>query len=255
MLVCWALLAPATRAAAVDVGADDGTDRFVGSATVPGSPAGGHPGGSACADCVWMLADPCSSQFNALGCGTVTDGCPTGGEQRRQWLSVDGGLTWEDRGLRCVDSRRQQALDPGSPALHEAFARSLPAVHVGVQPVVGVLPQVPTLFDSGQPAAVAASMHEVAGSRIELRPVARWHWDFGDGGALDTSSPGSAYPDLTVAHTYRLSGAYRVRVVTTWTATYLVDGSGPYAVDGEVHQEAERTIRVGQGRAVLLPTG
>jgi hypothetical protein len=258
LLLCCGLWAPGARVLAVDIGADDTHDQFVGTASTGGhtSTASQAPGAAhACRDCVWMLADPCSSQYNALGCGTVTDGCPAGSQQRRQWFSSDGGFTWADRGLRCVSTRATASVAPDSPALREAFARAVPPARIQVQPATGILPQVPTVFGSGQPASAGPFSLELAGRQVELRPIASWHWDFGDGGVLATASPGGPYPDLSVAHTYRLAGEHTVRLVTTWTATYLLDGVGPYAVDGTITQAATRKVRVGQGRAVLLPNG
>ncbi|MDD2858945.1 MAG: PKD domain-containing protein [Candidatus Nanopelagicales bacterium] len=258
LLLCWGLWPPGARVLAVDIGADDTADQFVGSSSSAGQgPTAGRASSSTheCGDCVWMLADPCSSQYNALGCGTVTEGCAHGSEQRRQWFSSDGGFTWADRGLRCVSTRAATAVGPDSPALHDAFAQAVPAARIQVQPDAGVLPQVPTLFGSGQPVAAGPFTFDLAGSRVELRPTASWVWEFGDGGVLATSSPGSVFPDRTVSHTYRLSGEYEVRLVTTWTATYLLDGAGPFIVDGTITQEATRKVRVGQGRAVLLPNG
>lgn len=245
------------RASAVDIGSDDAHDEFVGSGSsgtasgAASTPARGSQPGQGCPQCVWLAADPCSSQYNALGCGRVTEGCAPGQEQRRLWFSPDAGQTWEDRGLRCVGGAPGASPDPAGQEIREVFARAVPALRPTAQPARGVLPHVPTLFDSGQPAALEASTHELAGVRVVLRPVARWHWDFGDGTSLDTQVPGSRYPDLAVSHVYRTAGTFIVRVTATWTATYTVDGSGPQAVEGSVTQHAQLAVQVGQGRAVL----
>ena len=257
LLLCCGWTA-SSQVAAVDVGSDDANDQFVGSGSSGSSHAGGSGGSGsahACRDCLWMLADPCSSEFNSIGCGTVTEGCPSGQEQRRQWYSTDGGFTWADRGLTCVGGQGAGSVDAGSQALQDVFARTVPPAHIQVQPEKGVLPQVPTIFSSGQPDDLEPSAHQVAGSRVVLRPRASWHWDFGDGAVLDTSVAASRYPDLRVSHVYRRSGRFTVRLTITWTASYTVDGQGPYGVDGVVTQGAAKSIQVGQGRAVLLPSG
>ena len=153
--------------------------------------------------------------------------------------------------MRCVDSSPGASTDSAARELRDAFVRAVPPPHLTVEPPRGVLPQVPTLFDSGQPAVLEPSVHALAGTQVVLRPVARWHWDFGDGTSLDTQVPGSHYPDLTVSHVYRAVGTFLVRVRTTWTATFTVNGSSPRAVDGSVTQHAQLAVRVGQGRAVL----
>lgn len=241
---------PATSA--LDVSGDDANDQFVGSGDT-GSHSDGSASGSqhSCAHCTWMAADPCSLDSNAIGCGRLTAACPAGQEQRRMWFSLDYGLTWFDRGLECVGASSEASIDSAGQALHETFARAVPQARISSQPSQGLLPQVPTLFDSGQPVALAPSRHRIGSLAIVLAPIAHWHWDFGDGGRLDTQSAGSRYPDRTVSHVYRKAGVFQVRLRTTWTATYTVDGQGPFAVEGPVIQFAATRIEVGQGRAVL----
>lgn len=257
LLLLGGLPLAAPRAGAVDVGSDDVHDQFVGSGSSgSGSNAGttsgrGGQSGRGCPDCIWLAADPCSSQYNALGCGRVVEGCAPGQEQRRIWFSSDAGQTWDDQGVRCVGANPGASTTTATQELRDAFARAVPPLRLTAEPARGVLPQVPTLFDSGQPAALQPSTHALAGAQVVLRPVARWHWDFGDGTSLDTQVPGSHYPDLTVSHVYRASGTFVVRVRATWTATFTVNGSSPRAVDGSVTQQAQLAVLVGQGRAVL----
>ena len=249
----------APEASAVDVSGDDANDRFVGSGETGSSSAGsGSSGGSsthtsthACVHCAWMASDPCSADSIAHGCGALSQGCPQGQQLRRMWFTDDDGLIWQDRGLRCLGPAETSSQLPSAQAVRETFARAVPAAHISSEPSVGVLPQVPTLFSSGQPSTLAPSRHHIGDHLVELSPSAHWQWDFGDGGALETTLAGSHYPDRAVSHVYRRAGEFRVRLKTTWTATYTVDGQGPFAVDGPVTQVSRARIRVGQGRSVL----
>lgn len=242
------------HAVAVEVGSNDATDQFVGTGSERDQQSGSSQSGSGrdCSHCQWMLGDPCSSEYNDIGCGTVTDGCPQGQEQRRQWFSHDDGATWEDRGLACVGGSAL-AVDPAGAQLHEAFERAVPAAQITWQPPAGLLPQVPVLFDSGQPQEAGASTHGLGSASVTLNPSATWHWDFGDGGQLDTQISGSRYPQDAVSHIYRHSGTFPLTLTTTWSATYTVNGQGPYVVDGHITQESSSQVSVGQGRAVLTP--
>ena len=256
VLATWA---PATFA--LNVGTDVAADLFIGSdqqwQASPGhgsSESGSQDhSGSHCNTCQWMMGDPCSSEFNAISCGRVTEGCAVGQEQRRQWFSADDGLIWQDRGLTCVGGA-VASIDAGGAQLYAAFARSVPAAHIRVEPASGVLPQLPALFDSGQPQVVPASTHHIGSVSVELAPAASWVWDFGDGSTLETGISGSRYPDTSVSHTYRRAGKYLVRLITIWRATYRIDGQGTLAVDGEITQETTSWVGVGQGRAVLTPS-
>ena len=246
---------------ALDIGSDDATDQFIGSDQQwQGSPGNESAGGGSrdhagahCSHCQWMLGDPCSSQFNSFACGRVTEGCPRGQEQRRQWFSSDDGLTWQDRGLTCVGGE-SVVIDPGGASLLGAFARSVPTAQISVEPKSGVLPQVPAIFDSGQPQSLAPSTHLIGAVSIELAPAATWVWNFGDGSTLETGISGSHYPDSSVSHTYRRAGQYQVRLTTIWRATYRLAGEQALRVDGEITQEATSWVGVGQGRAVLTPS-
>lgn len=52
---------------------------------------------------------------------------------------------------------------------------------------------------------------------------ASYAWDYGDV-RLVSVSPGHPYPHEDVAHAYRQTGTGRVRLTTTWSATYTVAG-------------------------------
>jgi hypothetical protein len=66
------------------------------------------------------------------------------------------------------------------------------------------------------------------GQRVDLRIwPSRFGWEFGDGAALATTSPGSPYPDLDITHGYRKAGRVGPRVDTTYAARFSVNG-GPW---------------------------
>jgi hypothetical protein len=74
------------------------------------------------------------------------------------------------------------------------------------------------------------------GHRIDFRVTpATYTWNYGDGARDETSTPGAAYPDLEITHTYLKKGRVGPSLNTTYSATYRVDGQGPWrAVDGTV---------------------
>ena len=73
------------------------------------------------------------------------------------------------------------------------------------------------------------------GQRVELAitPVS-FAWRFGDGESRSTSSPGTAYPDLEITHSYLRKGRVTPSVDTTYTATYRVNGGPSRPVPGSV---------------------
>lgn len=48
-------------------------------------------------------------------------------------------------------------------------------------------------------------------------------WDFGDGGALTTTSPGAPYPSFELTHDYAEAMTATVTLTTTWEGRYRVD--------------------------------
>lgn len=252
MIAVCALGSPAS--AGVDVVGDDEADRYVGigGLVLPGTvPDQDRTRVAACADCRWRLTDPCVTDGGA--CDSVTRGCAAGRQLLRAWISHDAGSTWEELGLVCIAPSGPVTVAGVGREIHEDFEQALPKGGVRYQPPRGVLPYLPVVFHSGQPAGIPPIEVVVAGYRVVVTPTPRWSWDFGDGGRLDVAIPGSTYPDLTVSHVYRTGGSREVKVTTTWTATVMIDGLGPFEVRGPVMQESATTLRVGQARAVLVP--
>ena len=59
---------------------------------------------------------------------------------------------------------------------------------------------------------------------VEATPVS-FNWDWGDGQSLETTDPGSPYPNYTVSHPYEVTGnGYVIRLRTSWTARWHIAG-------------------------------
>ena len=256
ILLAVLLLGGPSPASAVDVVGDDDADAYRGSgglllpASVP-APTREHVAN--CAGCQWQLTSVCNDRAEApWRCEPASD-CPGDGYRMRAWSRDSATEPWRDLGLICIARSGPVSVARVDTELRDEFVRDLPGSSISVEPPRGVLPYLPVVFDSGQPRSVPPTEIEVLGRRVVLQPIAAWHWDFGDGATLDDAGPGSRYPDLAVAHAYRTGGNHRVRVTTTWSATFTVDGLGPFTVSSPVHQQAQTVVRVGQARAVLVP--
>ena len=259
MIAAVLVLAVSASSAAVDVRGDDARDRFTGTGGIvlpPGAQRGVRLTAATCADCRWRMTDPCAFSTAPqadTGCRTVPAACAEDGSLLRAFISRDGGASWEYLGLHCIPESGPVTTATIGPVLQGEFERGVPAGTISMQPPAGVLPHLPVIFDSGQPQSLPASEHLIAGVRVRLVPQATWTWDFGDGATLTTVRAGSRYPDTSVSHVYRASGAHLVRLRTVWRAEYSVEGVGPIPVPEPVVQEASMIVRVGQGRAVLVP--
>lgn len=258
LLVVATLLATGT-ASAVEVHGDDAGDRYVGTGglVLPGTvDTGTRRRVATCTDCRWRMATPCADAADPgveAACLSVTRGCTGGAQLLRTWFSEDGGVTWRDLGLFCIPPSGPVRVADVERVMQDGFEELLPSGSITAQPPAGVLPYLPVIFDSGQPATLPPSRHRVGGLDVVLVPRATWHWDFGDGAALVTDRPGSRYPDTAVSHTYRAAGLHLVRLTTVWEASFVIEDLGPFTVRETVVQHAQAPIRVGQARAVLVP--
>ncbi len=246
----------ATGAPFVDISVDDGADRFVGTGglVLPGTVADAtRHEVAACIECRWRLREPCDGVF-APGCIIILHACEGVDEQLlRAWLSFNGGATWQNKGLICVSNDGPVTVAAAGIAILDDFERVMPPSRISYQPGRGVLPYLPVIFNSNQPGSVPPSTYSVAGRQVVLSPTPRWAWDFGDGAHLDTTSPGGFYPDLSVAHGYQRGGRFQVSLTTSWSATYTVDGLGPFPIASSVTQTDNTLVAVGQARGVLIP--
>jgi hypothetical protein len=171
-------------------------------------------------------------------------------EHLRVWFRPADG-EWEEVGLVCLARGGPITMTHLRREARARFAADLPVLNVRFAPPTGALTQLPVIFDSTQPSDGVAADYQIFGQAVHLRAVASWTWTFGDGAVLNTTSPGGRYPDLSVSHPYQQAGRYLVQVLARWSAEFDVDDLGPFPIQEAVAQDAEREVRVGEGRAVL----
>lgn len=261
----FVLVAPAHGAGTVvatgtDVRGDDERDAYVGTGglILPGTVSSDtRRRVASCPGCRWRLATPCETPgagtaFDGQAtCLSVVRGCP-GGRLLRAWFEGDG-RPWQDLGLVCVPPRGPVTVAEVGRAVRASVEQGIPPLLPGFQPSRGILTQVPVVFDSGQAGGSHTWRLDVLGRDVRLSAVPSWSWQFGDGSGQDTSDPGGRYPHLGVAHVYRRAGGYRVACTATWSATFVVDGLGPFAVADPIRQREVSWVEVGEGRALLAP--
>lgn len=259
VVVIGGALAAALPAYGADVHGDDERDVYVGSGglILPASVEDDQREQVAgCSGCGWRLTAVClapgpGTAFDGQGgCGSAVNGCPPGLRLVRAWFRPPG-RSWQAVSVVClgepvtVAQVGQEVLDrveEGMPALRPAF-----------WPMQGAVTQLPVAFSSGQPAGPRRWTAQVAGRTVGVTAVPTWSWSFGDGTNWSGPDPGGDYRRPTVAHAFARPGVMRAQVQTSWRATYVVDGLGPFAVPEAVTQSARLDVRVGEGRAVLVP--
>ncbi len=252
-LILLAFVLISSPAHAVTVSGDDQEDRYVGSGglILPGAfSQDTRESVARCIDCRWRLRDPCAAHDE--DCRFTPLPCPDDHRVLETLWSTDAGATWQSLGLWCVGPGGPSTVASVGSQVHEELSEALPPGRPSVQPPRGIIPQLPTIWHAEQPPLPGPIVMEIVGQRVEITPVPRWSWDFGDGGRLETQVEGSRYPDFSVSHTYRRAGRYAVTCTTTWEATFTVDGLGPFPVLEPITQQAQRVIRVADARARLV---
>lgn len=121
-------------------------------------------------------------------------------------------------------------IDPVSVAQELRDQIPIPEMTISANPDTGLV-ALPSWFwidgYDGTPITASSSLGGVT-VEVEITPQ-EYRWDFGDGGALETLSPGQPYPaESDVRHTYQQSslstGVFTVTVEITFAARYRVNG-------------------------------
>lgn len=257
VLVAIILLSGSAKAA--DIHGDDDADRYVGTGglVLPGPMSQSvREEVAGCEGCSWRLSSPCvtSDAGNPFSgtptCTSVVRGCPQVAEHLRAWFRPASG-EWRELGMVCIGDEGPTTVVGLTADVREWMNAQLPPLRPRHQPARGIVTQIPVVFDSGQKRAGLSVSVDLGADTVHLQAVPGWRWDFDDGVRLTTDHPGGTYPETGVAHAFRTAGDYLVRVVTTWAATFTVDGLGPFTVAEPVSQSATLRALVGEGRAVL----
>jgi len=237
-----ALAATAPTAAAprsVTVSPDPQHDLYVGDGglVVPAADwRGDEPGRrstASCLDCSWRVSVLCTKAEAAAGtCQRIDLGCPVGTVPVRIWLLVPGA-DWAVVGRACQGPSAPATVTGLGTQLHDDALAALPPLRAGAQPDRAALVRVPVLFRTGQPAdGLRGADLSMLGLSVLLDARVRWHWAYGDGTDVWTSSPGGAWPDTSVSHVYLGAGVHEASVEAVWRAEFTVEGIGPFPVPG-----------------------
>lgn len=245
--------------AATSVNGDDYRDQFVGTGGLILPSSVGEDTRrrvAGCTDCSWRLTEQCVVDGNAFDgsavCDSVARGCPQARRTLRSWFSPGSGR-WEDLGVVCM-SEPVTVREVGT-RVRERLSQGLPPLDISIHPSSGVLTQIPLIVDSGQaPGRVSFEM-DLAGHSVEVIAGARWHWDFGDGFDVTSTSPGCAWPCTEIAHAYRRPGEFDLIARATWQGDFRVEGLGPFPIAEPITQSGSLVVQVHQGRALLTPSG
>jgi hypothetical protein len=251
MVVGYTAASSPARADITIIG-DDDRDAFVGSGSLllpPQIATDGRRVAADCPGCRWRSVIQCE-MTTAGSCRGPARLCGPDGYWLRVYLTRPDGVEL-NLGAACFGPGGPVRRESAEALIRDRVRVLVPALSTWRQPTGRVLPHLPVVFGVHQPEAALTRGVELLGLPVELTARPRWVWDFGDA-MLATTSAGRPWPDATIEHAYRRSGAPAVSVTAVWEATYQVAGVGPLTVPEPVTQEAHLSVPVGQGRAVLV---
>lgn len=210
----------------------------------------GRQTAATCPGCTWRSVIQCE-MTTAGSCRGPARLCGPDGYWLRIYVTRPG-VGEIDLGAACFGSGGPVTRESAEGLIRDRLVARVPDLKPWRQPEGRVLPHVPVIFGVAHGDAAITESFDLIGLPIELTARPRWVWDFGAGAVTETTSPGRRWPDTAITHTYQRSGSAVVRVTALWQATYEVAGIGPLAVPEPVIQRDATSLRVGQGRAVLI---
>ena len=225
-----------------------------------GRPRDVSGGASSCPGCRWDVVPACEGNTpgttgeDLLTCNRASMACAsTGGTLVDVYLKRPGE-PWRAVSSFCSNPA-QQVTTPAQivDAAASVFAdMELPRPGVQYQPPGGTAVNLPTVFysDDTAPITIGVTLRGFSAS-LTATPQS-WQWDFGDGTTLTTTSPGAAYPNHSITHTYRRRGSVTATVTTTWVGSVSVPEMGDLPITETVTRTSARVVTVREARTELV---
>lgn len=134
--------------------------------------------------------------------------------------------------------------------LADQISQLLPMRHIFIQPVSGVIAQLPTYFwtDTNPLFNTAAQILGVSVG-VTLNPT--FLWQFGDGSSLTSTQPGAQLPDKTITHTYKKAGRYTCTLTVSWLGNWSAGGYSYPVTGGAIIQSYSTMISVAPAPTVF----
>jgi hypothetical protein len=150
------------------------------------------------------------------------------------WLQR-GGIGWTSMGDVCLGSADEiVTTEEVGGQVRDQWAAYVPEQQPQTQPPGGrTVVNLPTYFDSGQPAKMPQNTVPILDFEIQLTARGEWTWRFELGATKTFDVPGSHHddpPPRAVQHTYTTTGDRTVTLTTNWWGSFSVGGYGPYDI-------------------------
>jgi len=129
-----------------------------------------------------------------------------------------------------------------SVSLNDKLIKLLPTGNISHEPATNAVVNIPVIYWCDLPSVFRTKV-AIIGEVVDVTMRPSFLWSFGDGSFYATTSPGAAYPNQVITHTYSKAGTYAVVLVATWGGTWSNNGVAR-AITGEIRKVSVATVTV-----------
>lgn len=246
------------------VAADDDHDEYVGSSSLlliedfDGSDTARRQA-AVCDGCRWRVTVLCPSDIAVLDrnpdavvvnphpCPADSSKlCPVGTRRLHVYFAAAARMPLARVGTTCVGPAGPLRRTTVESWVHEVRRARLPALSLTLNKATAIRGS--KIQGRVGPARTHRWQVSVSGHRLTIQAVATVTVRWGDG-----SQDRSQGVDFT--HTWARANTFHVRADAVWTASYWIDGRGPWRVPGQIRQDARAPITIVSTVTRLVPMG
>ncbi len=127
-------------------------------------------------------------------------------------------------------------------SFNDKLIKLLPTGNIAHQPSSNALVNVPVVYWCDLPGIFSTKV-AIIGEAVDVTMRPAFLWSFGDGSFFATTSPGAAYPNHVISHTYNRAGTFVVTLVATWGGTWSNNGVAR-SITGEIRKVSVSLVSV-----------
>lgn len=127
-------------------------------------------------------------------------------------------------------------------SLSEKLFKLIPTGNISHEPSTNAIVNIPVIYWCDLPSVFSTKV-AIIGEVVDVAMRPSFLWSFGDGSFYATTSPGAAYPNQVISHTYSRAGTYAVVLLATWGGIWTNNGVAR-AITGEIRKVSVTTISI-----------
>lgn len=127
-------------------------------------------------------------------------------------------------------------------SLNDKLIKLIPTGNISHEPSSNAIVNIPVIYWCDLPSLFRTRV-AIIGEAVDVAMRPSFLWSFGDGSFYATTSPGAAFPNQVITHTYRKAGTYAVVMLATWGGTWSNNGVAR-AITGQIRKVSVATVSV-----------